>query len=111
MLPSNQLLSNNPFPAMNTYSKRRVAVDENELPNNYSTAALLTCICCCVPLGIMSLMKSNEVDTAISEGNITRAKRASIDAKNYAIAALVCGITIFITSITVTIIYYQGYFK
>ncbi|XP_065654419.1 proline-rich transmembrane protein 1-like [Hydra vulgaris] len=99
-----QPVGENPFRPTNNF-QRPVIYNENELPKNYSTAALLTCICCFWPLGIVSLINSQKVDTAISQGDFSTAQRASTDAKNYAIAALVCGITTIIISITSYIVY------
>ncbi|XP_065679444.1 proline-rich transmembrane protein 1-like [Hydra vulgaris] len=77
----------------------RATVVEQKLLNNYGAAALLSCICCFWPLGVGSLWKSNEVDTAVSQGDITRAQLASRAAKNYAIASVVCGIFIIVITI------------
>ncbi|XP_047126953.1 proline-rich transmembrane protein 1 [Hydra vulgaris] len=61
-------------------------------PNSYSILAWLTCLFCCWPCGLFAIVKSIEVNTAIAEGNLSRAKFASDNAKRYGFLSLRLGI-------------------
>ncbi|XP_047126955.1 uncharacterized protein LOC124808027 [Hydra vulgaris] len=63
-------------------------------PDNYSILAWLTCLFCCWPLGLCAIVKSIEVNTAIAEGNLSRAKFASDNAKRFGFMSLCTGIFI-----------------
>jgi len=75
-------------------------------PNNHSALAWLTCLFCCWPLGLVSIIKSNEVDTAAGRGDIQRAHSASDQAKKFGYAALACGIFGYIFSTIFLVIYF-----
>ncbi|XP_047138302.1 proline-rich transmembrane protein 1 [Hydra vulgaris] len=93
----------NSYQTTGTVIQQPVAIDVRHVPSNYSVAAWLSCLCCCWPLGLVSIIKSNEVNTAISLGDLTRAQLASQSARNFAIASLISGIVIIITVIILTV--------
>jgi hypothetical protein len=51
--------------------------------------AVLTTLFCFMPFGIVSIIKATSVNTLWSQGRVAEAVRASEQAKNWAIAALV----------------------
>lgn len=59
-------------------------------PDNYQVWAVLSTFFCCLPIGILSLMKSNQVDTLWASGNYDEAIKASEDVKKYLLIALIC---------------------
>ncbi|XP_065655888.1 proline-rich transmembrane protein 1-like isoform X2 [Hydra vulgaris] len=93
--PSTPLIGNapyrNPYHAIGIVTQQP-EVNMAQLPNSYRATAWFTCLFCCWPLGLMSIKKSNEVETAISLGDIERAQLASKSARNYAIAAVFGGL-------------------
>lgn len=60
-------------------------------PDNYQVWAVLSTFFCCMPIGIMALMKSNQVDSLWSMGSYDEAIKVSEDVKKYLLIALVCG--------------------
>lgn len=60
-------------------------------PDNYIWLSVITMVCCCLPFGIVALLKSNEVDNAYALGDYERARRASNAALTWGIVAVVCG--------------------
>lgn len=56
-------------------------------PQSYLVWAILTTVLCCLPLGIVSIVYSSQVDTEWSRGNREAAYRKSKLAKNWAIAS------------------------
>lgn len=66
---------------MNEVSKQK--------PDNYLVWAILVTVMCCVPLGIVSIVKSTQVDSYWAAGNYEEAIKASEDAKKWAIYGVV----------------------
>ena len=68
----------------------------NQKPENYLVWAILSTVMCCMPLGIVSIVKSTQVDSLWAAGDQVGALKASEDAKKWAIfsaiAAVVCGL-------------------
>lgn len=56
--------------------------------------AILTTIFCCLPLGIVSIVKASQVNTKVAQGDRAGAVKAANDAKNFAIAAAVLGLVV-----------------
>ena len=65
-------------------------------PDNYLVWAILSTILCCLPFGIVAIVKSSKVDSLWYAGNHAEAIQASKDAKKWSIisaaAALAGGI-------------------
>lgn len=68
--------------------------DVQSPPENYLVWAILSTILCCLPLGIVSIIKSTEVNKKWQEGDLAGAKKSSEDAKKYAIWAAIAGVTL-----------------
>lgn len=54
-------------------------------PDNYLVWAILCTVLCCLPLGIVSIIKSTEVNSKWQMGDYEGAKRSSEAAKKWAI--------------------------
>jgi hypothetical protein len=70
-----------------------------ELPPSIPTHlvwALLATILCCLPLGIVSLVYSAQVNTHLFRGDIPAAQRSSRLARNWALAALVVAVVLWL---------------
>ena len=66
-------------------------------PDNHLVWAILTTIFCCLPLGIVSIVKSSKVNELYAQGNYMEAEQASRDAKKWAMwSAIVSGIFIIL---------------
>lgn len=65
-------------------------------PDNYLVWAILSTVLCCLPLGIVSIIKSSEVNSKWNRGDYTGAMESSAAAKKWAIwsaiASLVVGV-------------------
>jgi hypothetical protein len=73
-------------------------------PQDYFGLALFVTICCCLPLGIVGLIKANDVRNRFQIGDIAGAEQASKEAKTYSFLGLGFGIGIIVVSIIVTIV-------
>lgn len=67
------------------------------LPDSYLVWAVLTTICCCLPFGIVAILKANQVSGLYYRGLYDEAYLASADAKKWTLIAFASGlITCFI---------------
>ncbi len=85
----------------NNTQKANQTQDANmQPPDNYLVWAILSTVICCMPLGIVSLVKSNQVNQKWAMGDYEGAEKASKDAKKYAIwsagAAVIVWILYFV---------------
>ena len=64
-------------------------------------------ICCCLPLGIIALIKSNECKQAKRVGDVQRAMALSNEARKWGIITAVFGLIIVIGSTTFCAVYFS----
>ena len=64
-------------------------------PDNYLVFAIISTILCCLPLGIVSIIHSTKVDNLWNAGQYDEAKRASRQAKQFAIYAAIAAIIVW----------------
>lgn len=72
-------------------------------PDNYLVWAILSTICCCLPFGIVAIIKSSHVNSYYNVGYYDGAVNESNEAKKWCLIALVSGIVF-------DIIYFIFYF-
>lgn len=61
-------------------------------PDSNLVWGILATILCCLPLGIVSIVKASKVDSLWAQGNFAGAQAASEDAKKWAIYSAIAGI-------------------
>lgn len=61
-------------------------------PDNNMVWAIVCTATCCLPLGIVSLVYSQKVDTFYFAERYDEAREAAENAKKYAIIGMVCGL-------------------
>jgi Interferon-induced transmembrane protein/zinc-ribbon domain len=59
---------------------------------NYLVQSVLVTLCCCLPLGVVAIVNSAQVDSRIAAGDIAGAQRASKNAKLFAWLGVAGGI-------------------
>ncbi|XP_038052857.1 proline-rich transmembrane protein 1-like [Patiria miniata] len=74
------------------------------MPQDYFGLALFVTLCCCLPLGILGLIRSNDVRNRFLVGDIAGAEQASRQAKTYSYVGLGIGISLTVVSIVALII-------
>jgi len=73
-------------------------------PNNYLVWAILSTVLCCLPLGIVSIIKATNVNTLWAQGNYEAAHKSAADAKKFAlISAIIMGV-MWLLSIVILVI-------
>ena len=63
----------------------------NTPPDNNLVWGILCTVLCCIPLGIVSILKSNKVQSLWVQGDHIGAQKAADDAKKYAIWGAIIG--------------------
>ncbi len=63
-------------------------------PPNYLALAIISTILCCLPLGIVSIVFSTQVNSKYAEGDYEGAEKASQNAKLFWILAAVVGLVV-----------------
>ncbi|XP_072176559.1 uncharacterized protein [Diadema setosum] len=74
-------------------------------PSDYFGLALFVTICCCLPLGIVGLVKSSEVKNRAAMGDAAGAQRASHEAHRYSMIGLGIGIGSWVIGFILIIVY------
>lgn len=86
-------------PPVFTKEEQRAYESAPAKPNSYLIWAILSTICCCLPLGIVSIVYAARVNDLYLRGNYEEASASSRKALNWALASLV-------VSVVGTIIYF-----
>lgn len=76
----------------------------NTCPNTYLVFAVLVTIFCCLPFGIVGIVKASNVSKAFISGDYAGAELASKQAKTWCIVGLCCGLVAYIGTIIFTIV-------
>lgn len=72
-------------------------------PDNNLILAIITTLCCCLPFGIVAIVKAAKVNGYYIAGQYDEAIRTAADAKKWSIIGIAIGLT-------VNIIYFLFYF-
>lgn len=66
-------------------------MNTTQKPDNNLVLAILSTVLCCLPFGIVAILKATKVDTLWAQGEQEAAIQAAADAKKWAIIAAICG--------------------
>ncbi len=78
-------------------------------PDNNLVWAILSTVLCCLPLGIVAIIKSTKVNELWAQGDYEGAKKAAADAKKFAIwGAAIGGIFVILYIIFVVVLGVAG---
>lgn len=61
-------------------------------PNNYMALAIFTTICCCLPLGIVAIVKASKVNEYFILHQYELAQKSANDAKKWSLIGIVIGL-------------------
>ncbi len=61
-------------------------------PNNYMALAIFTTICCCLPLGIVAIVKASKVNEYFVLRQYELAQKTANDAKKWSLIGIVIGL-------------------
>ncbi|OBA59216.1 hypothetical protein A5647_17995 [Mycobacterium sp. 1100029.7] len=67
-----------------------------QAPNNYLVWSILTTLFCCLPLGIVAIVKSSQVNGLWAQGQYAEAQAAANSAKKFATWSAIAGVIVFV---------------
>lgn len=67
-----------------------------QAPNNYLVWSILVTLFCCLPLGIVAIVKSSQVNGLWAQGRYAEAQTSAESAKKFVIWSAVIGVVIFV---------------
>ena len=67
-------------------------------PKTYLTEAILVTVLCCMPLGIVSIIKATQVSSATARGDYASAQQASAEAGKWVKWGFICGLAYLVVS-------------
>lgn len=73
-------------------------------PDNYLVWAILTTLFCCLPLGIVSIVKSTQVSGLWAQGQYAEAQKAADDAKKWAMWSAIIGAVVIVVVIILNVV-------
>lgn len=77
-------------------------------PDSYLVWAILTTVLCCLPLGIVSIVKASQVSGLWAQGRYAEAHQASADAKKWAIWSAIAGVIVGIIVVAFNIVSFSA---
>ena len=72
-------------------------------PDNYLVWAILVTVFCCLPLGIVSIVKSTQVSGLWAQGRFAEAHQASEDAKKWAMWGAIIGAVLIVIGVIINV--------
>ena len=81
---------------MDNQQSSNLNLPPGQAPDNYLVWAILCTIFCCLPLGIVSIVKSSQVNSKWQLGDYDGARAASADAKKFATWGAIAGIVVLV---------------
>ena len=73
-------------------------------PNNNLVWGILVTVLCCLPFGIVSIVKSTQVSGLWAQGRAAEAQQAADDAKKWAIWGAIAGVIVIIIAVIFNLI-------
>lgn len=64
-------------------------------PDTHLVEAVIATLCCCLPFGIVAIVKSGQVSTFYARGQYDQALLCSDDARKWVVVSVICGIVSF----------------
>ena len=91
-----QLLGAAPVPPQQPYAPQQ------PVPSTHLVGAILVTLFCCLPFGIVAIIKAANTSSAISQGNYEQAAQSSAEAMKWIKWSIICGViyTIIVGAIT-----------
>lgn len=82
-------------PVQNVHNVVGNVLPPGNKPDNYLVFAIISTVLCCLPLGIVSIIHSTKVDNLWNAGQHAESKRASDQAKQFAIYSAIAGVIVW----------------
>ena len=73
-------------------TRHGASLQSEEKPNTYLVWAILSCLCCCLPTGIVAIIYASKVTPAWHSGDLEAARKASEKAGWWTVISFVAGL-------------------
>jgi hypothetical protein len=73
-------------------------------PDNNLIWGILVTVLCCLPLGIVSIVKATQVSGLWAQGRFAEAQQAADDAKKFAVWGAIAGVIVFVVVIILNLV-------
>lgn len=74
------------------------------MPKTWLVESILVTLLCCLPFGIVGIIKASKVESLYYRGMYEEARRASYDAKTFVLIGSILGLVIFILYSTLALV-------
>lgn len=75
-------------------------------PDNNLVWAILSTVLCCMPLGIVSIIKSTNVNSLWSQGLYDEARKSAADAKKFAIWSAISAVVFWVIGFVIYFLFF-----
>jgi hypothetical protein len=73
-------------------------------PDNNLVWAILSTILCCLPLGVVAIVKSTQVSGLWAQGRFDEAQKAADDAKKFAMWGAIAGVVVAVIWVLIAVV-------
>ena len=73
-------------------------------PDNNLIWGILVTVLCCLPLGIVSIVKATQVSGLWAQGRVAEAQQAADDAKKFAVWGAIAGVIVFVVVVILNLV-------
>lgn len=86
-------------------SGKAVSVEAGASPvKNHMVGAILCTLFCCLPCGIVAIVKASQVNTKLAQGDVAGAENAAQSAKTWILVAVILGVVVIFANILIQVI-------
>lgn len=71
---------------------------------NHMVGAILCTLFCCLPCGIVAIVKASQVNTKLAQGDVAGAENAARSAKTWILVAVILGVIVIFANILIQVI-------
>jgi Interferon-induced transmembrane protein len=86
------------------YGMPGYGVAPGQPPNNNLVWAILSTVLCCLPLGIVSIIKSSQVNSLWAQGQHDAARKSADDAKKWAMWSAIVTVAVYVVIILIYVV-------
>ncbi|HEY0636098.1 MAG TPA: CD225/dispanin family protein [Pseudonocardiaceae bacterium] len=73
-------------------------------PDNNLVWAILSTVFCCLPLGVVAIIKSTQVSGLWAQGQFDAARKAADDAKKFSMWAAIAGVVVIVLYVILIVV-------
>ncbi len=103
--PSHNMSSRNQAPQFNQPMHGRNTPPSEPMPPSHMVWAIISILCCCLPLGVVAIIYASKVSPLYHQGDIEGARKASETTEKWIIAAIVAGVVSAILYIPISMLF------